>query len=210
MSNPSLPGSTDAPGWESAPGAAEMPRGIRYPFVFWSLITLSLVALVLGAWLIIRDRDGADRPGSAGPITQAAEPAAAVDFNLASLDGKPVKLSELRGKVILLNFWATWCPPCKAEMPDLEALYRENADNHGLVVLGVDVEEEAELTRSFQKQYGLSFPLLPDTDGRVSNNRYFVRVLPTSYIIDRDGKVRYQWSGQQTRAAMLARLEKVW
>ncbi len=185
-------------------------RGIRYPYVFWSLVALSLVTLVLGAWLLIQGKDGATQSAASPPITQAAKPAPAVDFSLTSIDGKQVRLSELRGKVVLINFWATWCPPCKAEMPDLEAIYRENGDTHNFVILAVDVEEEAGLTRAFAKQYGITFPLLPDPDGRVSNNRYFIRSLPTSFIIDRTGNVRYQWAGQQSRASMLSRLQTVW
>ncbi len=195
---------------EGEPQASPRRRGVRYPYVFWSLVSLSLVALVLGAWLLIQRGDGATQADASLPITQATKPAPAVDFTLTSLDGKQVRLSDLRGKVVLLNFWATWCPPCKAEMPDLEAIYRENADSHNFVILAVDVEEQAELARTFAKQYGLTFPVLPDSDGRVSNNRYFIRTLPTSFIIDRAGNVRYQWSGQQSRANILSRLQTVW
>ncbi len=185
-------------------------RGVRYPYLFWSLVALSLVALVLGAWLLIQGGNDATQAAASPPITQAAKPAPAVDFTLTSIDGKQIRLNDLRGKVVLVNFWATWCPPCKAEMPDLEAIYRENGETHNFVIVAVDVEEEAELTRAFAKQYGLTFPLLPDPDGRVSNNRYFIRSLPTSFIIDRAGNVRYQWSGQQSRASMLSRLQTVW
>ena len=185
-------------------------RGIRYPVLFWSLIALSLVALVLGAWLILLNRGGSTQAAGSLPITQSTRPVPAVDFSLASIDGKQVRLSELRGKAVLLNFWATWCPPCKAEMPDLQALYRENGETHNFVIVAVDVEEESALAQTFAKQYGLTFPVLADPDGRVSNDRYFIRTLPTSFIIDRAGNVRYQWSGQQSRASMLARLQTVW
>ncbi len=195
-----------------AEGGAEQSRrrGVRYPYVFWSLVALSLVALILGAWLLVQGQNASTGTAASPPIAQASKPASAVDFSLASIDGKQVRLSDMRGKVVLLNFWATWCPPCKAEMPDMEAIYRENGETHNFVILAVDVEEEAELARAFGKQYGLTFPLLPDPDGRVSNNRYFIRTLPTSFIIDRSGNVRYQWSGQQSRASMLSRLQAVW
>ena len=210
-------GDSAAENWgkrEPQPGGRPR-RTPAYPYVFWSLVAFSLVALVLGAWLVVQDQTNSAQANSAPAPAKStagrpAEPAAAVDFALTSTDGKQVRLSELRGKTVLLNFWATWCPPCKAEMPDLQAIYRENGDRHNFVVLAVDVEEQPDVVRDFVRQYGLSFPVLPDSDGRVSSNRYFIRTLPTSFIIDPSGNVRYQWSGQLPRETMLARLAQVW
>ncbi len=95
-------------------------------------------------------------------------------------------------------------------MPDLEALYRDQGAPHKFVVVGVDVEEDRATAQAFAQQFGLSFPLLVDGQGQVSNDRYAIRALPTSFIIDRDGKVRYRWTGQQSRAAMQGMLEQIW
>ena len=163
------------------------PRAARRRPIFWSLVALSVLTIACG-------------------------PAAteAIDFRLPATDGQQVQLSSLRGTVVLLNFWATWCPPCKAEMPDLNALHQGYAAQHRFTVVGVDVEETQAEVAVFARQYNLSFPLLVDNKGSVSNDRYNIRSLPTSMIIDREGKVRDMWVGQIPRSAMLARLEKVW
>ncbi len=170
----------------------------------WALIVLSLATITLGAWAL-QTRDAA-------PPAQILEVSRAVgtDFTLQATDGSQVSLSDLRGKVVLLNFWATWCPPCKAEMPDLEALYREYGKAHDFVVVGVNLQEDQEIIEQFARQAGLSFPILLDTDGKVSGQAYAVRSLPMSMIIDRDGYIRDAWSGRLSSAEMLGRLEQVW
>ncbi len=114
----------------------------------------------------------------------------APDFTLDTLNGKSMKLSELRGQPVLINFWASWCPPCRAEMPALDAVYRKYRDA-GFVVLAVnatDQDTEAD-ARAFVQQLGLTFPILLDRDGTTSR-RYKVQGLPTSYFVGRDGVIR--------------------
>ncbi len=184
-------------------------RKVRLSLFFWFLVTLSVAATGLGVfWLVADGRLNSATAMDAAPA--ALEPSPAIDFQLQGLDGKPVRLSDLRGQVVLLNFWATWCPPCKAEMPDMQALYREYGGQHNFTVVAVDVEESRDQVAAFVQQNGLSFPILLDEDGKVSNYRYFVRSLPHSLIIDRDGKVRYTWTGQQSRSNILSRLQSVW
>jgi thiol-disulfide isomerase/thioredoxin len=182
---------------------------VHLPLFFWFLVTLSLAAIGLGLYWLAADGRLGSGP-AAGPAPIALTPSKAVDFQLSDLNGKQVRLSELRGKVVLLNFWATWCPPCKAEMPDLQALYRDYGTKNNFVVLAVDVSEAKEPVSDFVEQNRLSFPVLLDGDGRVSDFRYFVRSLPNSFIIDRNGNVRYSWIGQQSRQTMLSRLQSVW
>ncbi|MGQ9489217.1 MAG: TlpA family protein disulfide reductase [Anaerolineae bacterium] len=146
----------------------------------------------------------------ARPATGAPSRSVAPDFALPTADGQMVRLKDLRGQVVLLNFWATWCPPCKAEMPDLDALHREYGARHRFTVLGINMEENAEVVAGFAQQRGITFPLLLDTDGRVSNKLFVVRSLPTSMIIDREGFIRDAWTGQISKEAMLARLQRVW
>jgi len=109
------------------------------------------------------------------------------DFYLEDLDGKRIGLHELRGKVVLLNFWATWCPSCRFEMPSMETLHREFADR-GLVILAVSMQEPAEDVRAFYKEHDLSFAALVDHDGKVFR-RYDIRSLPTTLVINRRGYI---------------------
>lgn len=109
----------------------------------------------------------------------------APDFHLEDLDGKPIDLHELRGKVVLLNFWATWCPSCRFEMPSMEALHREFG-RRGLVILAVAMQEAAEDVRTFYQDHDLSFAAVVDHDGEVFR-RYDIRSLPTTLVIDKRG-----------------------
>ncbi|OHD20714.1 MAG: hypothetical protein A2064_09670 [Spirochaetes bacterium GWB1_66_5] len=113
------------------------------------------------------------------------EGTASIDFTLSDLSGKKVSLSQYRGKLVFLNFWATWCPPCRAEMPSMERLYQK-LKGQGLVVLGVDLQEDAKSVQKFVEEHKLTFPILLDSDGRVGTT-YGARSIPTTYIIGRDG-----------------------
>lgn len=110
----------------------------------------------------------------------------APDFTLESLSGKRVSLKDFRGKVVFLNFWATWCVPCRDEMPLMEALHREFKDQ-GLAVVAVDFREDKEAVRRFFDELGLSFDAALDIDGEVSE-QYGAFSLPLTYLIDRDGR----------------------
>ncbi len=107
------------------------------------------------------------------------------DFTLEDLDGKKVTLSQLKGKRVFLNFWATWCPPCKAEMPDIEKLYQETKDSD-LVILAVNVGEDKKTVQDFISKNNYNFPVLLDVKGEVSQ-LYQVSGIPTSYFIDTNG-----------------------
>lgn len=110
---------------------------------------------------------------------------ASIDFKLKDLTGKTVSLESFRGSVVFLNFWATWCPPCKAELPSMQRLY-EKYKGKGLVILGVDLQEGENQVKDFVKKYGLTYPILLDSNGQVGQV-YGARSIPTSYIIDRKG-----------------------
>ncbi len=111
----------------------------------------------------------------------------APSFTLKDLNGKDVKLEDHRGKIVFLNFWATWYPPCRAEMPSMEKLYSTFKDKD-FTMLAVDLREETKKVRVFQEKFKLNFPILLDSDGRVGL-RYGVRSIPTTYLIDREDYV---------------------
>lgn len=118
----------------------------------------------------------------------AQEREMALDFSLRNLSGRQESLKNYRGKVILLNFWATWCPPCREEMPSMERLYHSLKDQ-GLVVLGISSDAFGERSvKPFVDEFRLTFPVLLDPDSRVTNV-YMVRYRPTSYLIDAQGRI---------------------
>jgi thiol-disulfide isomerase/thioredoxin len=109
------------------------------------------------------------------------------DFSLSLLNGKPQTLSGLKGRAIFLNFWATWCPPCREEMPSMEVLYRRFKDK-GLEFLAVNIQEDKKDVAAFMREFGLTFPVILDSTGEVSAI-YGIRGIPTTYIIDREGGI---------------------
>jgi len=111
----------------------------------------------------------------------------AIDFTLKDLDGKELKLSDLKGKKVFLNFWATWCPPCKAEMPEIEKLYQETKDTD-LVIVAVEIGEPLDTVKSFIDSNKYSFKVLLDSDQSVASN-YNITSIPTSFFIDEEGNI---------------------
>lgn len=109
------------------------------------------------------------------------------DFSLPDLDRRMVRLRDFQGKIVFLNFWATWCPPCRQEMPSMERLYQDFKDK-GLVMLAVNIRESPEKVRSFMQDFRLSFTALLDSKGKVSE-LYGVFAIPTTYIIGGRGEV---------------------
>jgi cytochrome c biogenesis protein CcmG, thiol:disulfide interchange protein DsbE len=121
-----------------------------------------------------------------GPTPRVGEPAP--DFTLEAPDATRVSLSGLRGRPVFVNFWASWCPPCRGEMPDIQQIADEYREA-GLVVVGVNLEEEREPALRYAQTLGLTFTLLLDRNGAVAT-RYNVTGLPTSYFVGRDGRIR--------------------
>lgn len=119
--------------------------------------------------------------------------AQAPDFTLKSDDGANLKLSELRGEVVLINFWASWCGPCRQEMPLLSELH-DKYKEMGFTVLGVNVEEDSSQARKLLQDMPVSFPVLFDNDSTVSR-QYEVVAMPSTVLVDRDGNMRYLHKG---------------
>lgn len=125
----------------------------------------------------------ASEPTEVAPIKGAIAP----DFSLLNLEGETVSLSDFRGKSVIVNFWATWCGPCRLEMPELEAAYQEHQPD--LVILAVDIMESPEQVSDFFLELELSFEPLLDTDGSIQT-LYQVRGNPSSYFVDEDGVIQ--------------------
>lgn len=153
----------------------------------WSLVLLSLMILG-GAWIWISAVPASATTG--GEIPSPREGFAAPPFSLETLDGEMVSLQDLQGKVVIVNLWATWCPPCRAEMPAFERVYQANAD-HGLEILAIHTtfQDSREAAQAFVQDYGLTFPVLLDRNGDVSRN-YQLRALPSTFFLDRQGVIR--------------------
>lgn len=117
----------------------------------------------------------------------------APDFTLKSTQGENIRLSEHRGEVVLLNFWASWCGPCRQEMPLLDAL-QQRYNKLGFSVVGVNVDKDSALANKLLKDIPVTFPVLLDNTGAVSAS-YNVSSMPTTVIIDRDGNMRYLHKG---------------
>ena len=128
-----------------------------------------------------------------GTVNAANVQGKAPNFTLKSNTGKNIKLSELRGQVVLLNFWASWCGPCRQEMPLLEQL-QQRYSALGFTVLGVNVEEDPGKAKTLLKDIPVSFPILFDTQNIVSK-QYQVSAMPSTVMIDRNGNMRYLHKG---------------
>jgi len=138
-------------------------------------------------------------------VLLAGEPAP--NFTLTTPDGQPVSLSDYSGKIVLINFWATWCPSCVTEMPDYEQVYQQH--NPEFVVIGINLQEGAEHVEQYAAGLGLSFPVLVDSDGSVTTRQYQVTGMPGSFIIDRDGKVFYRHVGPMSVDTLTTKLAEL-
>ena len=160
----------------------------KYPVA--KLLLLLLGLLVIAA-LILKPGPDPEPPGPA-----QASPPALVDFTVKDLAGKPVSLSDFRGQVVLVNFWATWCSPCKEEMPILDAYYRQHQPQ-GFLLLGINVSDRPEEAAAFVKQHGYSYPILFDPPGNVLLD-LGIQGLPASLLVDREGGLVTRWLGPLT------------
>ncbi len=183
----------------------------------------SLLLIVLAVSLISCDADpvsnanGREAATADTRETQAGDVAAlaevprvghtAPDFNLHTLDGREIRLSDYRGHLVFLNFWATWCGPCKIEMPAMEKLYREFRPK-GFAIVAVSSDPEgAAVTRPYRDALGLSFTIAHDPDMLVSR-RYGVHSLPVTFLVNRDGIISHQifgardWNDAEARSGI--------
>jgi peroxiredoxin len=154
------------------------------------LITIMTMMLILGTvWTFISRVSDPSSPQS-GPPPNPKEGFTAPDFTLDLLDGGKVTLSEMRGYPVVLNLWASWCPPCRSEMPAIEKVFQRYQDA-GLIVIGLNMtsQDSESDARAFVQELGLTFPIVLDRDGSVSA-RYQLLGLPSTFFIDQSGIIR--------------------
>lgn len=173
--------------------------------LFWA-IGIVFVALIGLAW-IAYSQEPESREAGATDLTEAAIAGyLAPRFSLQNTFGEEISLEEFRGRPVVLNFWATWCPPCRAEIPHLQDA---STKYHGqAIILGVDQGEPLSVVADFAASYGMTYPLLLDTDAAVSR-QYGVVALPQTFFIDADGVIKEVYTGIINRAILEDRIEKL-
>jgi len=183
-------------------------RTRRYWFLRRVVYPLVVVGAIVAAiwWLGYRDSGGVSTSGarygpvdipaalnSPGPAIEPEEGNLAPDFVLESLNGREMRLSDLRGKAVVINFWATWCQPCRKEIPNLIEAYHKYRER-GLLILGVNLQEGKSIIEPFADDFGMDFPILLDRTGSVADE-YRLLGLPTTFFIDRRGVVQSRFTG---------------
>jgi cytochrome c biogenesis protein CcmG, thiol:disulfide interchange protein DsbE len=168
----------------------------------WTLLFLG--ALLLGTAWILYSREDTTIPSTEGLTEAPTAGYLAPDFSLETLDGDTFTLSHMRGQPVILNFWATWCPPCRVEIPHFEQASR--AYNGQVAIIGVDDGEQADLVRPFAREVGMSYPVPLDVDSVVSR-RYRVNSLPTTFFIDAEGIIRNVHIGIINQAVLNEKIE---
>ncbi len=183
--------------------AGRLGRGPREVVSGWQAlrrISLSTQYSVLSTLLIVW-------LAACGPAPAAKLGSPAPDFTLNTPDGSTVQLAQLKGKPVWINFWATWCVPCREEMPAMQELYEQYRDK-GLVILAVNMEEDGPTVQRWIDSGGYSFTFVLDSDGQ-QVKRYNVKAAPTSYFVGRDGVIQDQKLGQISRTEMVSKLDKL-
>lgn len=169
-----------------------------------------LVPLAAGPGCAGRSATHGDSPAevAAATLTQVGEPAP--DFTVATLDGGSFTLAAQRGKVVLINWWATWCPPCVAEMPHLQARVWERFQGRDFAMIAVSREETAEVVRDWAAAHGITFAVGLDPE-RAAYGKYASAFIPRSVVVDRDGTIIFQSQGYEEPefAAMVELIERL-
>lgn len=175
-------------------GSSPFQRIIAMLLIGFGLIAVGVAAMTL---ITLRRSQGLGQEISAVPVTVDYP---APSLSLTDLEGVTRSLSDYQGQVVLVNMWATWCPPCREEMPTLESFYQSYREQ-GFVIIGLNDGDAAVDVRDFVESYGLTFPIWLDPT-YISESVFNTMNLPSSFVIDRQGQVRLQWVGMIDRAKL--------
>ncbi|MDE3095379.1 MAG: TlpA family protein disulfide reductase [Chloroflexota bacterium] len=188
-------------GWRPSPGALR------------NVVGTILVGVLIAGVVWFFDRPGA--PGSQSvTVTAAAASAAprvgkpAPDFELTLIDGTKARLSDYRGHPVWINFWASWCPPCRAENPDIEAVYNAHKGSDGLVLLAPAIGESVDAVASYMRRADLHYPVGTDTSTQIAAD-YRVLGIPTHIFVDRTGIIREIRVGAMSKKTMEAKIAEI-
>lgn len=189
----------------------------------WGCVTGALVVMLMMSLLVLmgykmaddagwfRDGGGLVAGGAPGVFTngQLVKTAfrEAPDFTLELYSGEQLRLADLRGKPVMVNFWASWCPPCRQEAPLLERTWREYEEK-GVVFIGVNIWDNEDDAQAFLREFDITYPNGPDPRGKISID-YGLTGIPETYFIDREGKIMRKWIGPFTEEALQAFLDEI-
>ncbi len=203
--------------------ATPPPGRVRYGGVRSFVVSVAILGLIVGGLWYWESRGGgllndspygvvelpAERnPTELAPLAEVGR--AAPDFLLERPEGGSLRLSSLQGQPVLINFWATWCPPCRDEIPELIEAFEQHADE-GLVVIGIDLQEPDKTVLQFAEEFGITYPLVIDQSGGVQDIYRLGGIdgLPSSFFIDESGVIRSRISGPMTKEMLDERLELI-
>jgi peroxiredoxin len=178
-----------------------------------NVLATIVIGIVIAGVVWFFDRPGGD--GSSEPITLTASASGpppevgreAPDFQVQGLGGESIRLSDFRGSAVWINFWASWCPPCRAESPDIEAVY-QTKQGEGLVVLALSIGEGASAVRDYVERTGITFTVGLDEETEISA-AYRIAGIPSHYFVDRDGILRESRVGSMSRETMEERVDEI-
>jgi peroxiredoxin len=181
---------------------SDTTRNQNQKYKIFALVLVGVGLLVVGlvSLILLTSNYSTPSPASVGVSGPAVVDFPAPELQLHDIDGNPVSLSVYRGQVVLVNNWATWCPPCRQEMPILDAYFRDHRHQDFLIV-AIDAGDPAEMVADFIDRYGLSFPVWVDPSSSALNS-FRNNYLPSSYLIDQKGQVVMAWSGAVTYASL--------
>ena len=167
------------------------------------ILGAGLILVGLAAFIALPKADAsANSPVSGGSLTVPVEvDYAAPRLTLSDLDGVEHSLADYHGQVVLVNLWATWCPPCKAEMPTLKAYYEDHATD-GFVTIAINDGDPSDAVAAFVQEYDLTFPVWLDPTYEATERAFKARNLPSSFVIDREGTIRLRWVGEIDHAML--------